>query len=138
MKLRNRLYILQLLCLAVFLASSCKTKQAIAKQEMFDQRIADRNKDQSDALAAAGLESDAAAALLEQMKNMDAELMNFLATDPSQDAKSEYLSNMMRDRESKVRGSMTPEQYGAYRKALLEQTRKDALEQGAPLVKPGN
>lgn len=137
MKLIKRLLILQLICLFAFLSSSCKTKQALAEQEKYDQKLSERNEDQSDALVAAGLAGDDAEAILDMMKKMDEDLMNFLKTDPSQDARSEFLSDMMRDRESKVRNSMTPEQYEAYRKALLEKTRKEAIEQGAPSIKPG-
>jgi len=136
MNLIKRVSMLLLLCYSLLLMCSCKTKQAIAEENRFQQELDDRAAKQNEALANAGVDADQANSLVDKMKEMDEKLMNFMASDPSTSERSQFLSDMMREREAMIRGSMSPEEYEAYRNALLEQTMKKSREEGAPLVKP--
>lgn len=128
---------LVIVLLAGFLfSSSCKTKEELLQEEKYKKELEKRANQLSDALSAAGLEGDAASDLVDKIKDIDTELMNFLASDPSNDLRSQRLKEFMERRDGSIRASMTDEQYLAYRKALLEKSRKKAIEKGKPNILP--
>lgn len=136
MKTLKKLLVLELVVFGIILMSSCKTKQAVAEDNKFEEALDERSQENQQLLGEAGLEMKAAEALSEQIKEMDKDFMNFLETDPDNEAKSAKLRAMMAAREAKIKASMTPEQYEAYRKALLEKTKKKSETEGGPYKGP--
>jgi len=136
MKTLKKLLVLELLVFGILLMSSCKTKQVVAEDAKYEEALDTRSQENQQLLGEAGLELKAAQALTEQIREMDKDFMNFLETDPDNEAKSAKLRALMAAREAKIKGSMTPEQYQAYRKALLEKTKKKSETEGAPYKGP--
>jgi|GEM_PF-6621821 len=136
MKTFKRLLVLEFVVFSLFLLSSCKTKLAVQEDNKFQEELNERQQENAELLGQTGMDLNAAAALSEQIKELDKDFMNFLETDPTNDAKSAKLRAMMASREAKIKASMSPEQYEAYRKAILEKTKKNSETEGAPYKGP--
>lgn len=135
MKIKTH-YFLFVLALAISI-SACKTKKEMAEESQFQDIIDARSAESKLLLDQSGLDPAAAETLAETLKSLDLELMNFLATDPSVDARRATLKRLMAERNQKLQGSMTDEQYAKYIEAQRILSEEKNKKIGAPAKDSG-
>jgi len=130
MKLMKKLLALQIFALTILLSFSCKTKQELAEEKKHKEVIEQRALENEELFSESGLDEDKITELVENMKDIDEKVMNFMSTDPDNKAKSALLKKMTKERETKIRASMTEEEYRAYRKAVYDKKMEKSKKHG--------
>jgi len=95
----------------------------IQDENAITEELLDRKTQMENIANMIGMDSADAAKMIADVQEMDRKLMEYLANNDDPDGRRKMLQQNKMQRDSRIRGTMTEEQYRQYRKEIVRQAR---------------